>query len=216
MIQTEDDIRVACRAGVDKFSPAWWQNGEARVSSQWGYLIEENAGVLLPSMVARRIWLETRGAPGAVSKIGEVGLLQLSKATRDQYGLSVKQAMDPAINLRYGCRLWRAWARSFAADTGAPWPPRGLDGWMESWLVTAIGPGAMRAIAEIDEKDLVKLCMEQPRKILDRHNFFGSQKPSLVAYRIGIADTALRTLGNATGIHPVAALGIGLAVLALT
>ena len=135
-------------------------------------------------LVGIRIALETNGNPRAVSSIGEVGLLQLSKTTRKKYGVSIEQAKNPAINLKIGLHLWNTWWSRvndnyyFGQVEGA------------MWLTTAVGPGATRAILKTwapdrwNPDEQIWEHVNDSRGFINLRNFFGTQSSELVRFRV--------------------------------
>jgi hypothetical protein len=139
-------------ARAAQLSDAWWHDGIAAVEAKYGVYIHAYAVDLDPELVAARVWYETRGNPKVVSSdpvLQETGLLQLSKDSQAQYG--VLDPTDPEQNLRAGCLLWSRWATSFrawAVSSGLQLDADASVGHFAiAWLVTAIGPGAIRALA---------------------------------------------------------------------
>lgn len=142
---------VARMDAASTLTNEWWQAGIAKVLSLYAALIDLHRLDLDRELVAARIWYETRGNPNVVSTdpvLREVGLLQLSKDSQAQYG--VTDAKDPEQNIRAGCLLWSRWSQSFRAWALAK--PLALDSqgsagdFAMTWLVTAIGPGAIREL----------------------------------------------------------------------
>jgi len=137
-------------AAAETASRAWWLDGIRACDVRWGDLVDAARGWLPRGLVLARIWHETRGNPRVVSKdplLREVGLLQLSKPTREQYAHLLADPTDPLSNLSVGCLVWRRWADSFRRWASDKRLLTDAQGGAIDWLVTAIGPGAVRDIA---------------------------------------------------------------------
>jgi hypothetical protein len=69
-----------------------------------------------PKLVAAMVRAESAFDPGAVSRKGAAGLLQLMPATAERFGLAAGEVFDPERNLDAGVRYIRWLAERFAGE----------------------------------------------------------------------------------------------------
>lgn len=194
-------------------------SGIDKVLAKYGSLIEKHRGRLSARLVAARIWIESKGYPGTTAKAqtwhcnsgdiygSEIGLLQLSPCSREDFGLTAAQAKDPETNIKYGCKLWNRWTDNFFVAMGGT--PRDRDMW--AWLVTAVGPGAVRVLYKLaGGYSMSKLLSAAGNASLMKQysSSWGSQSPALVAWRVGVAISAVKAAsGGGIGRVMIAAAG---------
>lgn len=181
--------------------------GIQEVLSKYGPLIEKYRGEIPASVVAARVWHETRGnpCPTPTACCDEQGLLQLWPATRAKYG--VTDACDPSQALYGGCAHWQSEAnnlRSWLQENGYP-IPYGYDFWALAYLYTAIGSGATRKLIETSGSSnfsgLYNWVINND--ISNLSGFFGSQSPDSVKTRVKNTQTyvsAAYSIGGGIGI----------------
>jgi hypothetical protein len=174
------------------------------------------------SVVAARIWVETRGNPNVVSREGEIGLLQLSKATMAQYHVTQRSAKNPRVNISVGTMLWHKWTSSLRVwmyGQGLPnpgtvtWPHMAL----LSWLTTAIGPGAIRGILthlHTTDMDAIRELADDMSTLRTLERYWGNQSPSLISHRIKVAYEAVAAATTKESGTMTIAMAIGLGLLA--
>jgi hypothetical protein len=162
--------------------------GIQEVLSKYGSLINQYRGEIPASVVAARVWHETRGnpCPKPTACCDEQGLLQLWPATRQKYG--VTDACDPAQALYGGCAHWMSEAnrlRSWLQKNGYP-VPYGYEFWALAYLYTAIGAGATRALIKASgTSNFSSLASWVANNNIDHlSGSFGSQSPSSIKTRV--------------------------------
>jgi hypothetical protein len=212
------DVARELEEGSASLTSAEIAAGVGKVMAQYGPIISRHCGSIPPRLVALRIWVESRGNPNVVAKAqtwhcdsgdvygSEIGLLQLSPCSRERYGLTAAQAKDPNVNIEYGCRLWNAWSASLGpTDAVAVW----------AWLVTAIGPGAVRRLQKLAGSfalDALLAVVRSAETMRQNAAYWGSQSPALVAWRVGVAVSAAKVSGAlSAGVTAAGLLALGAA-----
>jgi hypothetical protein len=162
--------------------------GIKEVLSKYGSLIEQHRGEIPASVVAARVWHETRGhpCPTPTKCCDEQGLLQLWPATRAKYG--VTNACDPNQALYGGCAHWQSEVnnlRSWLQKNGYA-IPYGQEFWTLAYLYTAIGAGATRALIKASGSSkfsgVYNWVMNNDINYLS--GSFGSQSPEAIKRRV--------------------------------
>lgn len=196
-------------------SLTWFLKHGPAVRDKWGELVASTRPQDAPAffsvdLVCCRIAFETGGNPRAVSRPqqwasgvgGEMGLLQLSPDTRAAHGLTDKQALDPGTNLRIGQALWLRWYRSWADWALAKRisiPHLQLVPCAAAcWLVTSIGPGAMRWLTRSLGGDVETWPAYTATiyRLGEHAGTFGRQSASLIKRRIRVALAAARAAAH--------------------
>lgn len=197
------------------YTQEWFEAGIMSVCEKFGTLIDAAISLVTPgvgvgpwltaTLVAARVWFETRGVPTVTSRdpvLVEQGLLQLSKETRETY--KVKDPFDPAENLRVGVKVWQRWADSFfgwASQKGLRLPTDPIDSGATAWLVTSIGPGAVRWLATQTQSARCydwRLMSDATLSRGQSAGAFGRQAAAVVRQRINTAWTAATAANGGT------------------
>jgi len=197
---TPATVLTEMNKAADLGSP-WWSDGIKMVLAKYGLQIDAHLVDIDRELVAARVWYETRGNPNLVSTdpiLREVGLLQLSKDSQAQY--NVTDPTDPDQNLRAGCLLWSRWAASFRAwalSSSLPLDATGSVGyWAMAWLVTALGPGAIRELSKAAGSASFESVVSWIRTSTDAYislhatGHLGRQTAERIAYRVAIGGRA--------------------------
>lgn len=183
------------KAEAEKSTVASIVAGARTVLQKYGALIDQYRGPIPASVVAVRIWIETRGNPNAgPTAQGEKGLLQIWPATATKYG--VTNAYDPAQNLRAGLLHWNAELVRMQSKMSGYLTSMGYDFWAISQLYTMIGGGAtpyLLGVAGVrpgsEYSDLVTWLKSKGDNLSSYAGHFGTQSAATVARRIVYAGT---------------------------
>lgn len=117
----------------------------------------------------------------------EIGLLQISPANRHDLGMTNEEATDWRININVGMKIWDKWVNNFYKEQ-KELPEEGSERDVWSWLVTSVGPGAIRKIRELtgnsyNLNDLRGVANDM--ETLEKYKkSWGTQSPKLIQQRI--------------------------------